>query len=97
MSQFAECVVREIREELALEAQTWSLVDTWVYKVRDDRIVLITCGMRTTSFEGFRHSDEHKGGACLSCPHGPGVEHAVRIQDEHRDISETMRRWRSMT
>jgi mutator protein MutT len=57
----SECVVREIREELALEAHVSHLLDTWVYRIREDRIVLIvTFGMRIGSFAGFRYSHEHK-------------------------------------
>lgn len=56
-----ECVVREIREELALDAQVSSLLDTWVYRIREDRIVLIiTFGMRVNTFEGCQYSNEHK-------------------------------------
>jgi mutator protein MutT len=56
-----ECVVREIREELNVDASAGPILDTWVYTIRPDRIVLIvTYGVKVPSLEGMRCSHEHK-------------------------------------
>lgn len=56
-----ECVVREIEEELNVHAHVGPILDTWVYTIREDRIVLIvTYGVVVETLEGMRCSHEHK-------------------------------------
>lgn len=55
------CVVREIEEELSLPSSVTCILDSWVYEIRPDRIVLIvTYGVSTPSLAGLRCSHEHK-------------------------------------
>jgi mutator protein MutT len=57
-----ECVVREIEEELSLEATVAELLDTWVYEVRPgQRVLIVTFGCRAEEPSELRHSDEHDG------------------------------------
>lgn len=56
-----ECVVREIAEELNVTATVATLLDTWVYKIDHERIVLIiTFGMEAPSLDALACSNEHK-------------------------------------
>jgi mutator protein MutT len=56
-----QCVVREIAEELNLTASVDALLDTWVYNIGPERIVLIvTFGVVVPSLVGLRCSHEHK-------------------------------------
>jgi 8-oxo-dGTP pyrophosphatase MutT (NUDIX family) len=53
-------IVREIEEELSLKVTVGPILDSWVYAIDGERIVLIvTYGMHVGSFDGMRCSDEH--------------------------------------
>jgi mutator protein MutT len=55
------CVVREIAEELGLAVTIGPLLDTWVYHITEDAIVLIvTYGCYPETFSTITHSPEHK-------------------------------------
>ncbi len=55
------CVIREIHEELGLEATIGPLLDAWVYHIFEGRDVLIlTYGCFPTPFSQVTHSPEHK-------------------------------------
>ena len=54
------CVVREIREELAIDVAVDALLDSWLYEVLPGREVLIvTYGCRYDGDGEVRMSDEH--------------------------------------
>ena len=54
------CVVREIREELAIDVAVDALLDSWLYEVLPGREVLIvTYGCRYHGDGDVRMSDEH--------------------------------------
>ncbi len=53
-------IVREIEEELSLKVTVGPILDSWVYAIDKERIVLIvTYGMQVGSFDGMRSSHEH--------------------------------------
>ncbi|MBD2341567.1 NUDIX domain-containing protein [Calothrix sp. FACHB-156] len=55
------CVVREIEEELGLRVKIGSLLDTWIYHISEEAIVLIiTYGCYPESFSQMTYSLEHK-------------------------------------
>jgi 8-oxo-dGTP pyrophosphatase MutT (NUDIX family) len=55
-----DCVAREIREELAIDVEPLRALDSWLYRVRPDRDVLIvTYGCRSLAAAAARHSHEH--------------------------------------
>ena len=57
-----ECVVREVKEELALSVTCGPILDSWVYHVRENADVLIvTYGMHPEPFTRVVHSPEHLG------------------------------------
>lgn len=54
------CVVREIREELAIDVAVGELLDCWLYEVRPGReVVIVTYGCQYDGDGGVRRSDEH--------------------------------------
>lgn len=54
------CVVREIREELAIDVAAAELLDCWLYEVLPGReVVIVTYGCRYEGDGGVRMSDEH--------------------------------------
>lgn len=55
----AACVVREIREELAVEVEVAAILDSWLYEVLPGReVVIVTYGCRYIGGEIMR-SGEH--------------------------------------
>ena len=65
----AECVVREIEEELGLAVECVAILDSWVYEIRPDvRVLIVTYGCRLPAAADIRISHEHKElglfGAC---------------------------------
>lgn len=55
-----ECVVRELREELGLEAEAGPLLDAFVYEVLPGaRVLVLTYGCFTGNFLSVSHSAEH--------------------------------------
>ena len=55
------CIVREIEEELGLAVECVAILDSWVYEIRADAIVLIvTYGCRLLRDGDIRISHEHK-------------------------------------
>lgn len=56
----ADCVVREIREELAIEVAAAELLDCWLYEVLPGReVVVVTYGCRYDGDGTLRISNEH--------------------------------------
>lgn len=56
-----DTVVRELFEELGVEAEAGPLLDSWVYQIVDGVVVLIlTYGCYGKNFESLRVSNEHK-------------------------------------
>jgi mutator protein MutT len=54
------CVVREIREELAIDVAAEELLDCWLYEVLPGReVVIVTYGCRYEGDGAVRMSDEH--------------------------------------
>lgn len=54
------CVLREIREELAIEARLGPILDCWVYPVLPGRpVVIVTYGAVADRLDGIAHSAEH--------------------------------------
>jgi mutator protein MutT len=54
------CVVREIREELAIDVRAAELLDCWLYEVLPGReVVIVTYGCRYDGDGVVRMSDEH--------------------------------------
>ena len=54
------CVVREIREELAIDVAAIALLDCWVYEVRPGReVVIVSYGCRYEGDGAIRMSQEH--------------------------------------
>ena len=54
------CVVREIREELAIDVTTDELLDCWLYEVLPGReVVIVTYGCRYDGGGSVRMSHEH--------------------------------------
>lgn len=93
-----DCVVREIREELALEAHVSRLLDTWVYKICEDRVVLIvTFGMLTNTFDGFQYSNEHKEARVFPVHEVPKLTMPSGYKASIATYWETMRRLQSVT
>lgn len=55
------CVVREVKEELALNATVCTIIDSWVYNIHGKTDVLIvTYHLDAMSLKGIRVSHEHK-------------------------------------
>ncbi|MGE0714710.1 MAG: NUDIX domain-containing protein [Alphaproteobacteria bacterium] len=55
-----ECVLREIREELAVDATLGPILDCWVYPVLPGRhVVIVTYGATLASLDGLARSAEH--------------------------------------
>jgi len=62
-------VEREIREELGLRARCGRILDSWLFEVLPGQEVLIvTYQASAESWEGFRHSDEHRGAGRFTLP-----------------------------
>jgi mutator protein MutT len=81
------CVVREIREELAIDAVAVELLDCWLYEVVPGREVLIvTYGCRYDGEGAIRMSDEHNAVALF----GLAQLDALRMPDGYR---QSIRRW----
>jgi 8-oxo-dGTP pyrophosphatase MutT (NUDIX family) len=56
------CVVREIREELAIDVVAEELLDCWLYEVRPGQeVVIVTYGCRYDGGGAVRMSHEHSG------------------------------------
>lgn len=56
----ADCVVREIAEELCLDVTATALLDTWVYRIAPDvRVLIVTYGCAETTERDLTCSDEH--------------------------------------
>jgi mutator protein MutT len=54
------CVVREVREELAIEVAVAELLDCWLYEVRPGQeVVIVTYGCRYDGDGAVRMSHEH--------------------------------------
>lgn len=54
------CVVREIREELAIEVEAADLLDCWLYEVVPGKeVVIVTYGCRHEGNGTIRRSHEH--------------------------------------
>ncbi|WP_423919073.1 NUDIX hydrolase [Candidatus Poriferisodalis sp.] len=50
---------REIGEELGVDAEIGSLVDSWIYDVEGKRVLILTYACEATQPEVLSHSDEH--------------------------------------
>lgn len=85
-----ECVVREIAEELDLTATITGILDTWVYTIHDDQIVLIvTYAVTVDSLDGIKCSHEHKEARVFGVAEVPGLN----MPDGYkRSIAEHVRR-----
>lgn len=56
----ADCVVREIAEELGLAVAATALLDTWVHRITPDvRVLIVTFGCTETAERDLVCSDEH--------------------------------------
>ncbi len=76
-----DCVVREIREELGLAVECGAILDSWVYEIRSDAIVLIvTYGCRLLSPANIRISHEHKAVGLFA----PDAIDALAMPDGYR-------------
>ncbi len=55
-----DCLLREIREELAIAARLGPILDCWVYPVLPGRsVVIVTYGATAGNLDGLAHSAEH--------------------------------------
>ena len=55
-----ECLRREILEELNLQVEVRSILDSWVYEVqRNNRVLILTYGCVAPNLAEIAHSDEH--------------------------------------
>jgi mutator protein MutT len=81
----AACVVREIREELAIDVTVGALLDCWLYEVLPGReVVIVTYGCRYEGDGRIRLSREHQAAglfgldeiATLAMPEG--YRHSIR-------------------
>jgi 8-oxo-dGTP pyrophosphatase MutT (NUDIX family)/GNAT superfamily N-acetyltransferase len=55
------CLAREIAEELGAEVAVETILDSWLYRVRPEReVVIVTYGVRRTDREALRASAEHR-------------------------------------
>jgi len=85
------CVVREIREELAIDVAAVALLDCWLYEVLPGREVLIvTYGCRHDGDGAIRMSAEHKAVELFA----PAQLDALRMPDGYR---QSIRRWHDRT
>jgi 8-oxo-dGTP pyrophosphatase MutT (NUDIX family) len=86
----AECVIREITEEVAVVADVAALIDVWTYEVLPGQFVLIvTYGCVAPQPAELRHSAEHDG-VMLA----PIAElDRLRMPDGYRQSIRSWRRW----
>jgi 8-oxo-dGTP pyrophosphatase MutT (NUDIX family) len=84
------CLLREIREELAIDARLGPILDCWVYPVLPGRSVLIvTYGAVADRVEGLARSAEHDAVALVRMPELA----AMAMPDGYRA---SIRRWHHM-
>lgn len=81
----ADCLVREVGEELGVSVTVDKIIDSWVYEVLPGREVLIVAyGVRRTDQQEMRVSDEHRRfglftlGELQQLPMAEGYRRAVR-------------------
>lgn len=56
-----ECVEREVSEELNLRVNAGPLLDSYVYEVVEGkRVLIVVYGCIAESFDGMKHSGEHR-------------------------------------
>lgn len=70
----ATCVEREIQEETGLQVRAQQLLDTWVYQITPEAIVLIvTYGCSAPATKQFKLSNEHKAGQWFALTQIPAL------------------------
>jgi 8-oxo-dGTP pyrophosphatase MutT (NUDIX family) len=56
-----DCLAREIREEINLDAEIGEILDSWVYRIRPGvDVLIVTYGCHVATLAGMTLSHEHK-------------------------------------
>jgi len=82
-----DCLVREIREEINLQAEVSDLLDCWLYRILPGvEVLIVTHGCLVASLAGLRVSHEHKELATFGLDEVAGLPMPAGYKD-------SIRRW----